>query len=302
MSESKFKCLLKNCSINSDDDRMISCWLCHGLCHFKCSGLKTLVAEALRNVSGLHWCCWDCRKIGAEFYRFFQNTTKKFLDLKDQAAKLNESINAYGKLFDDFKSLDNLKSPPVPSPKRRKSARNIDKEKRDTNPVVTVNPQNQLPSTSTTNINSSNESDLNSVDYHPTYAETVLSTVAENVPATYNNEQPFSEDIVYNPLRAVPAKKTIFVSRLTSDTTADAVNHFIKNKIGNDADILIQKFNFPQPRYISSFKITVPANLFATLLNLNFWPTNTLVREYIYKPRSQNIGVLPQHESTASKN
>ncbi|XP_046810013.1 uncharacterized protein LOC124420597 [Lucilia cuprina] len=300
---------------------MVVCWLCHECCHFKCSGLSGLVSEAVSKNKGLHWCCESCRKFGVNYYRFFQETKKKFAEIQDEAVKLNERISAYGKLFDDFKSLDNLKSTPQSSPKRRKSARNLTKEKRDDQPTVSAPPCNTAsdPNVPLTNISVSvpscntasdltvpisNITELSSNNSHLSYADAVLrsANVTTNVtnPIVDNPLQLINTEII--PLRAIPPKKTIFISRLASDTTSDSVDFYIKNKLGNDADISIQKFNFSQPRSISSFKITVSMNHFERLLDPNFWPINTLVREYIYRSRPQTIAALPQRESFIPKN
>lgn len=306
-------CLLKNCNIKNDDERMIVCWLCHECCHFKCSGLSGLVAEAVSKNKGLHWCCENCRKFGVNYYRFFQETKNKFTELQKEAIKLNDRISAYGKLFDDFKSLDNLKSPPQSSPKRRKSARNMNKDKRDDQENVSAPPCN---SASDGNVQFSNITELNSNNLYresdcivPSSNITELNSTnlypnVSNPPQSININPPGSinSDSRYIPLRAVPPKKTIFVSRLHYDTTSESVDLYIRNAIGSDADISIQKFNFSQPRSISSFKITISTDIFETLINPNFWPTNTLVREYIYKARPQSIAVLPQRESFVPKN
>ena len=153
---SEINCLNKNCSIVSDDERYIVCWLCHGLCHFKCSGLPVLVAESLTKHKGLQWCCNGCRKIGVDFYRFFQGTKTHFLEIQNNISDLSNRINSYGKLFDDYKSLNFLNSPNQSSPKRRISARNLNKP----NP-----PQENGPSSSKySNIEklNSNKSSVNS--------------------------------------------------------------------------------------------------------------------------------------------
>lgn len=109
--------------------------------------------------------------------------------------------------------------------------------------------------------------------------------------------------VVHNPLRAIPPRKTIFISRLANNTSIDDIDYYIKSKVGEQAEILIQKFQYSQPRSIASFKLTVSAELFQILLDLNFWPENTLVREYVYKERQHfnNVGVIPQRE-LSSKN
>lgn len=284
-------CLVKNCSIKGDDERMLVCWLCHECCHFKCSGLSGLVAEAIPKHKGLQWCCEGCSKMGVTYYRFFQNTKEKFLKLQEDAAKLNKDIAAYGKLFDDFKSLDNLKSPPKSSSKRRKSPRNLDKEKCDELPNVIITSCTSAP-VSATDVNANN------ADLHVNNADADLNIVSDDDNPTHA----VTNVAVNNPLVAIPPNKTIFVSRLANATTIDDVKFYINNKIGRDVVISILKYNSPQPRSISSFKITVSAVDYSTLLNPKFWPDHTLVREFVYRPNTRNVGVLPQRESSAPKN
>lgn len=301
-------CLMKNCNIKSDNERKITCWLCHELCHVKCSGLSGLVVDAMANDKGLHWRCNDCRKIGVTFYRFFQDTFKKFLEIQEEASKLTERISEYGKLFDDFKSLDNLKSPPQSSPKRRKSSRNKDKHE---NPVASTSSLgfpslNFIPEPIRNNaempldcVYESSKTPASFINSDQTETALVNTDGTPNPPAPVPN----SDQTVHSTLRAVSPKKTVFVSRLAVETTSEAVTSYINSKVGPDADVSTYKFNFSQQRSITSFKITVAADLFERILDPQFWPENTLVREYTYreKPRS-NIGHLPQHEMNVPKN
>ena len=135
------------------------------------------------------------------------------------------------------------------------------------------------------------------------YADAVSINNAKIIP-NLENTPPKVDNLQngHHPLRAIPPKKQIFVSRLASNTTVEDVDFYIKNIIGQNSDISIYKFSFAQPRTISSFKLTVPLEIFETLLEPNFWPINTMVREYIFRPNQQNIAVLPQNNSSGSKN
>ena len=62
------------------------------------------------------------------------------------------------------------------------------------------------------------------------------------------------------------------------------------------------KFNYSQPRTITSFKITVPLNIFDTIVDPGFWPVSTLVREYQYKEHQRNAVHLPSRNPNAPKN
>lgn len=368
----KVNCLNKKCTLLNDDERMVTCWLCHGLCHFKCSGLSGLVADALRNNNGLHWCCLDCRKIGVEFYRFFQSTKSTFANIQNKMAHLSKEIAAYGNLFNDFNSLNSLNSPPQSSPKRRKSARIKNKDNSTQSPVssnavdpfvnvpvntansslyssvvssnpscVTNNPQfSTLPASSiavdsvgNVPVNTSNSTLYSSVAVsNPTFGAnnpqfptltlpsyntpTIFSNNSSTLPssnmstlstAIYNNNsfiQPNSELALPKQLKAIPKNQHIFLSRFASDTTIEDVNFYIKSNLNCDINISIHKFSYSQPRSITSFKLTTSPELFQQLVKPEFWPHNTLVREYVFKPSpgiSNNIARLPRQD-TVSKN
>lgn len=350
----KVTCLNKNCAITRDEERMLSCWLCHGVCHFKCSGLSTLVAEALQHTNGLSWCCNDCRKIGVEYYRFFQSTKNTFINIQHKVAALSNEISSYGNLFDEFKQLNSLNSPPQSSPKRRKSARTKKNDKNSRSPipsssnsvpsgintpVSSLNPQ--TTSATTTNLGLTSNSQTSSAMFSstslqnssiPSITPQFSSAVTDNLtskPFPNNSTNlPIAENIdnqglglpidndassgqqvtLHNgpegnerrELKLIPPNKSIFISRFASETTVDDIIWYLKTKIEDVADIQIHKFSYSQPRIITSFKLTVPHHLYEQILDTNFWPSNTLIREFEYKviPRRKNIvRVHSRHQS-----
>lgn len=329
MPDSNFTCLNKSCSVSGDTDRMICCWLCQGLCHFKCSGLKTLVAEAIRNTNGLKWCCHDCYKIDAEFYRFYQSTKNTFINLQKKLSVLSDEIAAYGNLFDDFKQLKILQSP-VSSPKRRKSARN--KNKVNIEPASSQNSANQLKIAAVSSLEQIQSH--NNATVTPTLDVASIFSIEQNqnqnnaalTPAldSANNvviarEELSVEDapgpsnsirgnvptaIAPRQLTVVPPNRRIFVSRLAYDTTIEDVQYYISSKLDISEDILITKFSYSQPRSITSFKIAVPAHLYDCIVNPGFWPANIYVREFVFKDnrRSKNIARLPSGNLPNQKN
>lgn len=308
-------CILKNCSIKNDDERMISCWLCHGLCHFKCSGLSTLVAESLSKDNGLHWCCTACRKIGVSFYRFFQGTITHFKEIQNEAGKLAERISTYGKLFEDFKSLDNLKSPPQSSPKRRKSSR-INKETNEMHSVAPVNCAASLLSKSGTVSPKPGPVVVKPPDFPCSSSQIITGEtlpVVQNYnkkeqqkinPATVNQNKENDGNIsnTHRGLRVIPPSKHIFISRLASDTTAEEIDYYIKSKINMSYGITVHKFTYSQQRSITSFKISVPFDIFSQVVDPSFWPLHVLVREYEYNNNNRNTAHLPSRVSRFSKN
>ena len=250
----KVNCLNKKCTLFNDDERMVTCWLCHGLCHFKCSGLSGLVADALRNNTGLHWCCFDCRKIGVEFYRFFQGTKSTFTNIQIKMDLLSKEFAAYGNLFDDFKNLNSLNSPPQSSPKRRKSSRIKNKDNTAKSPVscYAVDPSNAVDPVVNVACNTSNPSSYSSVaanystnannpqittlfssntstSFSPapsTVPSSNTSTLFSNTSSTAvcntnSSEHLNSELVLPKQLKAIPKNQHIFLSRCASDTTIE---------------------------------------------------------------------------------
>lgn len=307
----EIKCLNKNCSINNDDERLIVCWLCHGLCHFKCCGLPVLIAESLSKHKGLHWCCNNCRKIGVDFYRFFQGTKTNFHEIQKEVSALSDRISTYSKLFEDYNSLNVLNSPPQSSPKRRKSSRNANK------PITFSDPVSSAPSISTNKpepikspIPNLSEQLVNSNESvnQPNVAEKNHESVNQPNVADKNHEAVHSMEFdgEYHPetLKVIPPNKSIFISRFSYDTSAEQIDAYIKYKLKKNPVINVKKFTYSQPREITSFKVTVPADLFNEIKNPNFWPKHSLVREYIFKEntRLNNIAQLPLPDETTSKN
>lgn len=320
-------CLIKGCTIESDSERMLCCWLCHGVCHFKCSGLSAIVAEAVTKYKGLHWCCQDCRQIGVSFYRFFNGTKNHFMEIQNEVSELSERISAYGKLFEDFKSLDTLKSPPESSPKRRKSSRK-NKDKNDDAASSASTPVNSsttsaknLSSTKPSNtpvssltpslknlpINTTTTTPLNNpvISTNKTVAPVNHTKISTSIPPTNIIEIiPNPDDIVPRELRVIPPPKSIFISRLASETTVEDIKYYINTNLNSQVEILTCKFSYTQTRSITSFKITVSPEVYDKLIDPCFWPINTLVREYIYKEnnRNRNAARLPSRDFTNQKN
>lgn len=297
-------CIKKGCTLDHNDERMIICWLCHGLCHFKCSGLSGLVAESISKHKSLHWRCNNCQQIGAEFFRFFQSTKDTFLQIRNNMVNLSNQINEYGKLFEDYKTLENLKSPVESSPKRRKSPRIFNKDNHleingnDIEFGTPCGPTLSLPKTAVIpDKQSTRDTNLNNCNTIPSNIEIVMDPTS----STSSNA---NRDNVPKQLIVIPSKKSIFVSRFAAETSTIDIDHYIKTKLNFNADISSFKFSYSQPRDITSFKIMVPNDLFEKIVNPGFWPENTVVHEYVYKnnSRANNIVRLPSNDTTNPKN
>jgi len=84
----------------------------------------------------------------------------------------------------------------------------------------------------------------------------------------------------------VPLKKQIFVSRLSPDQTSSDVFSYIQDKTKAD-NIKVEKFNFSYARDISSFKITVPNDLFRPYVRVIF---GRIVKEFEAKIKNTKKG------------
>lgn len=304
------ECLNKKCTITDSEHRMLSCWLCLGLIHFKCSGLPTLTAEATTKYDVLIFVCPNCKKTGAEFYRFFQKRKSIFLKIKNDLMNLSNHATDYENLFEEFPLLDNIKSPPESSPKRRKSARNPNKGNSASSPGASESNSNEsdhiTPSSSTANSKTAKTTSiLSKLNKNNNKSKEKII----NADAVNNNPTPIANNsdsqLTENQICVIPQeKKSIFISRFAFETTAEDIDDYIKSKLDRTADINTKKFTYLQPRSITSFKITVPADLFDQLVDPVFWPNNTLVREFIFKEnqRKNNIVYLPQRISNNTKN
>lgn len=94
-----------------------------------------------------------------------------------------------------------------------------------------------------------------------------------------------SDDTPDDDLVAVAPDKAIFVSRLNTNTTAEAVKNYIGKRynISSLSGFHVHKLRSDATSSFSSFKIFVGQNnhLYTTLMNEHFWPGNVNVREFV---------------------
>lgn len=90
-------------------------------------------------------------------------------------------------------------------------------------------------------------------------------------------------------LVVVPPRKTVFISRLSADTSVEQISQYLRLHAVdfNASDWKVLKFNYSEPRDISSFRIIVPERLFRVLVNQSFWPPGVLVREFVPRNNSR---------------
>ena len=131
----------------------------------------------------------------------------------------------------------------------------------------------------------------------------LLTPSSSNIPTNLdvvNNPliNPFTT-VTPKPLKIIAPRKTVFASRFSVDTTVNDVEFYIKTNLGIEDcnDVQIYKIN---ARNRASFKIIVPESIFDSLVNPQFWPKNTIVRQFIY--RDDNNVVLPRASVPNPKN
>lgn len=294
-------CANSNCTITGND-RMVSCWLCLNFYHLKCCGLKPRDADALSDDSkSLHWTCPDCKNIGIEFYNMFRSSKDEFNKIKNEFLVLQQKFNEFSNIFIKYPNLEKFTGciNQSVSPKRKKT---------QSSPHVALNSQLSLPKNNkTTNLNTENVFQDCSVTpvsnmSLPIYSSDRISPLSTNKLATNHTNNAAScsrsststgetDNIsngnstvgngIIHPLKVIPPKKSIFISRLADETSAADIEFYIKHKLGGDLDIMVRKFKFSRPRSIASFKLMVPQEVFDRIINTNFWPPYVFIREFI---------------------
>lgn len=101
--------------------------------------------------------------------------------------------------------------------------------------------------------------------------------------------------------------KTIFVSRLSPETTVDDILKFLVESkvISNPTEVkcfrLVPKDKDVSELSFVSFKLTVPTELYDTVMNSNLWPGRVALREFIENPpRQRNIATLQLRNDTSA--
>jgi len=89
-------------------------------------------------------------------------------------------------------------------------------------------------------------------------------------------------------LSVVPYRKQLFVSRLTPETTTAEVLEFIHQEFPSQ-NITVEGFKFSYARWIYSFKIDAPPEVFNVLNSKSFWLNGELViKELVPNRRRAN--------------
>lgn len=309
------ECSNVSCQITGND-RMVSCWLCMGCYHLKCCGLKARDADALADAQkSLHWTCPNCKTISIEFYNLFKNSKDEFNKINKEFLLLQTKLSKFGELFTKYPNLEKFTSSANDlSPKRKKTnsgsvAPHITSSKAagstsssDVDTNLTVGNTN-----TNININPSFPAGVNVLPSEiypcsPVNTETSFIPITSVIPPVVIHPTQNSNNI--HPLRVIPPKKIIFISRFAFDTSTEEIEYYIKTKLNFDAEIVIHKFKYSQPRTIASFKVMVSSEIFDHLIDPRFWPENALIREYVYRDnqRPANTVHLPSRSTNFPKN
>lgn len=310
------ECSNINC-VNTGTDRMVSCWLCVKHFHLKCSGLKARDADALADPQkSLHWTCADCKNIKVEFYNFFKNSKQEFDDICKEFLVLQAKLSKYGELFSNYSNLDKfVGSQHDVSPVRKKAftrsaaSQNMVSEPDIASPAISLALSSISPSVNELDpqLSVARRSPLLNVSTNAAVTPNSLELITPLPTISVNNKQvseihenfrtsnfvPSTHQGAPKPLKAIPPSKHIFVSRLASETTIEDVEFYVKSKLQMTSQISVFKFSYSRPRAITSFKVTVPDECFKYILEPNFWPASTFVREYVYNENRRNVVRLP---------
>lgn len=319
-------CSYEHCKVKSNSDQqLLSCWLCDALCHWSCAGFNGRIFDTIIDRSkGLRWSCLNCRSLDVDFYKMFKDAKLVLSQLKSDMTKVTENLDNMEALLSKFEYIDG-------SPKRKKTLHSLDNNTGNTlpnasnlisllSPAMCENPfQNSIPSITETAPSIEKSVDVEKIseispptDLDPPtdHGHSAPNDIPGNIRCnTVLGSSPCvsSQDNgnASNPnLVVIPPRRTVFLSRLAPDTTTENIGSYIRSKLSDlGDDIVIFKFNFSQPRDISSFKIMAPGKYFDDIVSQNFWPEGVLVREYTHRVRNRsNVPVHLTSSNTIPKN
>lgn len=264
-------CSVKNCKTVGPNELYVRCWMCEDEFHGKCVGLPNSFTNGLREPSyNCRWSCDSCNKKTTDFFKLFKQCRAVFLDISKDLTGIQTKLSMYEDAFKTFSVLNNS----VDSPPRKKKTRSNSKSVSNA-PVID---QLQIPNKGVEAMCTDN------IELSPQIISVPSTSASSNLIAPPKN------------LVAIAPRKTIFISRLAADTSENDIIGFINKKLKNTSDVIVNKFNFSNPRLTSSFKLFVSDELFNSLLSPSFWPQNTLVKEFVYKNRKNpNIASIPKN-------
>nr|DAA04220.1 TPA_inf: HDC14735 [Drosophila melanogaster] len=206
-------CCMEGCEFNNSisNDEHVRCWLCDEYAHAKCAGITDSVVEMIEGRTGLKWTCETCRVVKSQMGRFMKQTRTEITELFREVRAVYEKL---AKLESHITSLDPQK--PI-------------------YPVDSDSSSNPLHTFEDTNDDKEVEDAESSIVQHN-------STNMQKAKIWHHNAAPVVLPLHTNPviLKAVPPMKAVFVSRLVTSTTEDALKHYIVAKLSypNPDDII----------------------------------------------------------------
>ncbi|KRK02998.1 uncharacterized protein LOC26535278 [Drosophila yakuba] len=253
-------CCIEGCELNNSisNDEHVRCWLCDEYAHAKCAGITDSVVEMIEERSGLKWTCENCRVIKSQMGRFMKQTRTEITELFKEIRAVHDKL---AKLESHLTSLD----PQLPAK----------------DGALSSNPCKIPPPTFADTNDDKEVEDYKSSNFIHN------ATGMHLVKIWHHNAAPVVLPLQPNPdiLKAVPPMKAVFVSRLITSTTEDALKHYIIAKLfyPNPDDIIVRKIYNKQRRKIASFKVMAPDSIYYMILNPGFWPEHIIVHEFVKK-------------------
>ena len=270
-------CSNKKCSLKSDNEGYIVCWLCTLSYHLKCVGLNARVGDALSMNVGLRWSCDDCRVADSEICKMVQLTRTGLDAIAIELSSLNQKFDKLRANFKNMKLADDA------SPKRKKT-------NSATVSSIVLRSSSKTSSEATPSASAPCPLTLPVVLVEPPSPPVQTQSASQNLPGP-------------KLLRVVEPLKHIFVSRFAEETSESDIQDFIARKLPiKDAKLKVTKFKYSYARYVASFKISLPLSIYETVITESFWPANTVVHEFKKKPKKTTPVVSLPSVSPSSKN
>ena len=314
-------CCNKACSFKQLADsthlQYVNCWLCENIMHAKCAGLTGRECDKINSApkkheGGLRWACPECFGIQFDFTKMYNSVRIQFLKLSKAAKLLASDFDSGSELLSQFKfesssnpcTNENFLSVPSNSSNLHSLNTNSPIPTLDVSSTISLSPSPSryynlsstpslapdAPALPVADMNTApgiteKQSDRKRRSSRTTAPAATVVTVVPPSPSTQST------------LSVVAPRRAVFVSRLSADTTCEAIASYIASK--SSAKVSVSKFNFSVAREISSFKINVPNDDFPIICDSNFWPPLMIVHEFKPKKRTHSSPVtLPNNIST----
>lgn len=292
-------CSCQNCKNPAiTDDRFLACFMCDNVAHLKCVGVSGLVFDSIRAQCGLRWFCHECDLAVIDLRKTRSRLLSAFSNIEKDFKSLNKSVNDCKKFLEncDFKHQPQSKTLIIPSSPKKTFSEVVNHEGPSTSHDAIASNTKTLSVTSNSSspitLSPKAISDKNNKKKKSDKAEQKKQKSIFDITLSEPQNSP-------KPLVVIAPKKSIFISRLAASTTAVDVEHYIKSRMKKNIEgISVKKFDFKYSRLKSSFRIVVPEENFVEIMDISFWPSNTLVKEFTFKPKEgTKIAVLPSNES-----